>query len=447
MLKSIASFDDYKGTFVQRHPNYGVRVNKKWSRTHYPLADPAIKDHLAQRYTVGGLAPWYPQFAILDIDDKDRAFAEAIRAELGLDENNSMLLASESADSFHCLISPTLNGKPPTQYQLNKSLKNFASNRGIEIYPRKNHVIRLPFGQFSRCLDPSYENLKTWQEQTFWFLKLDEKNVADIPGQQMEIQFTLKQPDNSLPGLVLPGDGGWYGLGAELFKNGLQGTSTRHLSQAQVIYYLFRNNVPYEVAVAQTWAWIQLHHNGFSKDILKYAPAVKKEIERQVAHIYTNYQWTEKYPDQTHNRTCGAISKQDIQKVIEITDGSMTKSNYLFHIVKHNRSRRYRQFVNFHRDLLMSWAGARTYLKYLNEFEAKGILKRGKSYSVGRFSKPIKLKWNYDSQAVLFEGRSIDTFKDTIKLIFPAGELKGMLECAGATRQATYKAIKRIYGP
>lgn len=99
MLKSIASFDDYKGTFVQRHPNYGVRVNKKWSRTHYPLADPAIKDHLAQRYTVGGLAPWYPQFAILDIDDKDRAFAEAIRAELGLDENNSMLLASESADS------------------------------------------------------------------------------------------------------------------------------------------------------------------------------------------------------------------------------------------------------------------------------------------------------------------------------------------------------------
>ena len=171
-MEGRGTFQDFTSAFVQRVPKYGIKSKKHgWITKNKPLADPAIKAHLAKKYTVGGLSPWYPQFAILDMDDKTMPFVEDIRGELGLDEDNSMLLASESADSYHCLLRPTLDGKPPTRHQLNKAFKTFASFKGIEIYPQINKVVRLPFGEFSKCLDLDRLGLETWQEKLFWFNK------------------------------------------------------------------------------------------------------------------------------------------------------------------------------------------------------------------------------------------------------------------------------------
>lgn len=462
MMHTRATFEDYTRAFIQRVPKYGIKTKKHgWVTRNKPLADPAIKAHLDKKYTVGGLSPWYPQYAILDLDDKSMRFVDEIRDTLRLDEANSMLLASESANSYHCLLRPTLNGKPPTRHQLTKSFKTFATTKGIEVYPQVNRVVRLPFGQFSKCLDLDRLGLKTWQEKLFWFNKLDDFSLSEVQGQQYEIAFT-KPLDDALPALVGPGGGGWYAQGAELLKTGLQGPSTRHESQAKVIYYLFRNNVPFDEAMRQTWAWIKQHHNEFSKDILKYAPAVKKEIQRQVTHVYSNYHWAEKYPDNTHNQHNGYIAKPDVGEILKITGGSIPRSRFLFHLVKHSYPRRHRTFVPVHSNLLRTWA--RQDGKYLNELEGKGIVKRGKSYltsklakeiskkkgvEVKAFAKSLSLTWDYKNSedSVLFEGRSIDTFEDTIKLLFEPSDFRAMLR--GATNNKAYirRIVRGIYEP
>lgn len=457
-----STFEEYTEAFIQRLPKYGVKTKKHgWITRNKPLSDPAIKAHLAKKYTVGGIAPWYPQYAILDMDDKELSFVEDVRGELGLDEDNSMLMASESSDSYHCILRPSLNDRPPTSYQLNKSFKNFVSTKGIEIYPQAKKVIRLPFGEFSKCLDFNYAGLETWQDKFFWFNKLDDFSLSTVSGQQYEIPFTVKKHDNNLPGLVGPNGGGWYGQGAELFKGGLQELSTRHESQAKVIYYLWRQNVPYEDAIAQTWAWINCNHNGFSNDVVKYAPVVFKEIQRQATHIYTNYHWAKTYPDTTHNHHNGYICKPDLQEIFKITKASIPRSRFLFHIVKHSYPRRHRRFVSVHSDKLKGywdkgkkqwvkgWAGRGSADKYLNELADMGLVKRGKAYSVGKFSKSLKLSWDFKTadESVLFEGRSVDTFEDTIKTMFKPDEFKALMR--GATNNKSYvrRAVKSIYDP
>jgi hypothetical protein len=443
------AFDEYVKTFIQRNPKYGLKKKNGWTTRNKSLADPAIEAHLAKKYTVGGISPWYPQYAILDMDDKTPSFVEDVRGELGLDADNSMLMASESTDSYHCILRPVINGDPPTRYQLAKALKSFASAKDIEVYPQEKHLIRLPFGEFSKCLDFEHLGLETWQEKLYWFNKLDDFSLSTVPGQQWEIPFGVKPPDNALPLVGSGGNGGygWYDQGAELFKNGLQGPSTRNESQAKVIYYLWRQNVPQDIAIAQTWNWIRRKHNGFSKEILKFAPTVKKEIQRQATHIYTNYQWAGKYPDTCHNSHNGYICKPDIGEILNITKGSIPRSRFLFHIVKYSYPRRYRPFVPVHRDLLTTWAHESTYLPYLEELEEKDLVKRGKAYSAGNFSKSLKLTWDYKTSgdSVLYEGRSVDTFEDTVKLLLPPDEFKAMLRGAGADKSYSRRVTKSIY--
>jgi hypothetical protein len=49
----------------------------------------------------------------------------------------------------------------------------------------------------------------------------------------------------------------------------------------------------------------------------------------------------------------------------------------------------------------------KSYIQYLDELNKYGIIQRGKSYSVDRFSKSIKINWNFkDSRnAILYDGR------------------------------------------
>jgi len=440
-------FRDYTGTFIQRVPKYGIKTKHGWITRNKALADPAVKAHLNHKYTVGGIAPWYPQFAIIDIDSREPSFVEDIRGELGLDENNSMLMASESVDSYHCILRPEVDGKPPTRFQLTKAFKTFANFKGIEIYPQANRVIRLPFGQFSKCLDYQYAGLTTWEDKLYWFQKLNEFDIGEVPGQQYEFIFT-QQHDNRLPNLINPNGGGWYRQGAELLQRGLQGPSSRHDGQARVIYYLWRNNVPIDEAMAQTWAWIKAKHNGFSKDLLKFPRVVMEEIQRQATHIYTNYLWTNQYPDKCHNNVNGFICKPDVEDIVRITGASIPKSRFLFNVVKYSYPRRHRTFVPVHTDLLTSWGNERTYGKYINELSEKGVVKRGDAYSVGRFSKSLKVDWNFRSStdAVLYEGRSVNTFEDTVKLLYEPDDFRSLLRGAGATRQAAYSALKTVMG-
>ena len=443
-------YGNYVQTFVQRSHKHGLKTEKRgWITKNKPLDDSAIKAHLAKEYSVGGISPWYPQFAILVMDDMAMTLVDNVRDELGLDEDNSMLMASESADSYHCMLRPILHGKPPTEHQLRKALMPFASKNGIKAYPQSKHPVRLPFGKFSDCLDHRYSGLATWQEKLHCFNKLDDFSLSTVPGQQYEMTFTAKSPDKTLPRLVGPGNngGGWYEQGAVLFMCGLQAPSTRHESQAKVIYYLWRQNVSYDSAVALTWDWIRKKHNGFSEDITKFPSAVKKEIQQQTTHNYTSYQWDNKYPDTCHNFYNGYICKPDIAEILNTTGGSIPESRFLFHMVKHFYPRRLRPSVPIPRGLLSAWADEQTYDSYLGELEEKGLVKRVTDCSAGEFNNGLRLDWDYTTSGdpVMHQGRSVDTFEETIKLVLAPDEFKAMLRGAGATKKVAYKSVATIY--
>jgi hypothetical protein len=435
-------FDNYTETFVQRAPRYSVKFKNRWLSKNKHLSDLVVQSHLAHKYEVGILGRWYPEYGVIDADSYPLDELEKVRDILGMDTSNSMLFQSESPDSYHLIFRPTYRGNPPTLKLLQDVFKTFTRSHNLEIKPEKNRTFRLPFGRYSTPLDYKYSALLDWQSKLYWFQKLDDFDMLVVPQHQTPLDFVVKN------NIVLP-KGSKLEEGIYLYENGLQAPSTRHNAQFAIIYAMWRNNVPREEVKCRLWFWIKKKHNGLSKDFAKYPNNVKREIAAQVDHVFNNYDIRHIYPDTTHNTHKGYISMADVQPIIQATGGSLPRSRYLFELVKYAYPRRHRNTIHVHSDKLLDWGGWRTYVKYLNEFEAKGICKRKNGYSPGRFSKGLELIWNFKpkSDAVIYEGRSINTLEETLKLKYHPADVRDMVKSAGASRsQASYFA-SQIFNP
>ncbi len=223
--------------------------------------------------------------------------------------------------------------------------------------------------------------------------------------------------------------------------------NSRHESQYKMIYYLYRNNTLPGHTMNLVWYVIRDKHNGFSKTI-KYSPnEVKKEIIRQVNSVYENYDYSDFYPDKTHNDYRGFLTNLDIEDVIRITEGNMSEARLLGNIIKYCNPRRYRTFIPIHRDKFVGWGGVHTYLRYLDKFERLGVLKRGSAYLTGAFSKSLKPIWPYRNPdgAIVEDNRAPITFKDNIKQGFEWEVFRELLKQAGVKRTTAIDIVRRIY--
>jgi len=436
--QNTAELTEYSSLFAQRIPKYAVKLpNGSWTTKRKALSDKAIQAHLEHKYWIAALGRWYPEFSILDFDSVDPGQVEDVRSELGLDTDNSILCSSPSADSYHLMIRPSYKGKPPTLRLLQKTLRHFGRHHGIEIYPSPNQPIRLPFGKGQEPLDYEYQGYD-WRQLVYWFQKLDPFELSTVPLQQLQLDLGLPERENPL---ISP-----YQQGSEYLQSGLQLPSSRHEAQFCVLYYLWRNNVPVEAAIKTCWFWIRGHHNGFSKDIRTNPRRVHEEIIRQAGHIWNKYEWQTVYPDSTHNSENGFIAKADIPDIIEAAGGNRPRAKFLFHLVKYANPRRHRRFMPVHRSKLVRWGSMRTYRQYLDEFEDKGILKRSSSYSTDRYSKHITVNWKWRNEdAILYSGRSIDTFESTVAATMRRDEFYNLMKCAGSTKAAASKAGRDIF--
>lgn len=432
---------DYNNKFVQRWPSYVIKPigGKNWHKKRKPLSDPPIVANLLGKYCAGTLARWYPEFFGIDIDNQPREFVDRTRESLRLYENNSILIPSESPDCYHLFGNPTFNGKPPSLNLLHSSFKSFAREHHLEIYPQGNRFFRLPFSPHFDSIDPAYYNLETWQEKLYWFNKLDDFDISHIPGQQLRLDLQYETPAKITSTLH---------EGKELYEHGLQLPSSRNDGQFKVLYYLLRLNIPQHQAVCMTWKWIKERHNGFSKDIIRYPKKCKEEIDRQASIIVTKYELSSIYPDSTNNLYHGWLTKPDIPEIIKITRGNMPRSNFLFYNLKYSYPRRHRDFINVRWDKLADWSSRDTYLKFSNEFESQGVMKRGSAYKIDEFSKSIKLNWKYgiETDALLDDGRSVDTLDDTLRVYFTPQEFRDMLTASGTERTTAIKTVIRTYG-
>ncbi len=431
---------DYNNFFVQRWPSYGIKslIGRNWRRIPKPLSDPPVLANLLGKYVTGSLARWYPNFFGLDIDNQPREFVDFIRESLKLDENNSMLFPGERPDCWKIYGNPTYNGKPSTLTLLHSCFKSFAREHNIEIFPQGNNVFRLPFSPHFDSCDPAHYNLDTWQDKLYWFNKLDDVDLSLIPGQQLFLDLQVKTPGKITSTLQ---------EGKELYEHGLQLPSIRNDSQYKVLFYLWRVNIPQHQAVCMTWKWIKEKNNGFSYDIVHYPKKVKGEIDRQASIIFEKYEYTGLYPDSTNNLYHGWLTRPDIREIFKITRGNWPRSKFLYNILKYSYPRRHRDFINFHSNKLKEWSSNETYLPYLDYFEIRGVSERGSAYSIGDFSKSIKLNWKYgiETDAILDDGRSFDTLGDTIRFLHTPRDFREILRCAGCERTTANSTVIRTF--
>lgn len=434
-------FDDYKGIFVPPVPRWIIKYkNGTWFTQKRWLSDWHIANHLAGIFWIGVLGKWYPVYAILDFDSRSRSEVDEIRKMLGFNELNSMLCESESKDSYHLLFSPEYHGRPPTLNLLNIVFKNPCTAKNVEIYPQRNRGFRLPFGSQQNAIDPGCASLRSWQDNLSWFEGREKFDLSTVSGHQMVLDL---EPIDRAP-IELPE----IGEAPELFSNGLQAYSTRHHSQYQLIHYFFRQNVHRDHVEKIVWNWIRRKNNGFSKDIINDPALVKRDIANQTTWLYNKYQLSQVYPDSTHNLYHGYVSKMDIPLIVEACAGSLPRMRFLYNLVKHFYPRRHMAMVRVHRDKFIEWGSHNNYLKYLAELETKGIVERGRVYSMRQFSKSLKLNWEFRSNndAALHDGRSVNGFESTIRSLFEPADLRSMLQKAGVAKQTTSEMIKRIFG-
>ena len=428
---------EYQALFIQRQPKYAVKIpGKDWRTKNKPLADPAIQAHLNGTYAVAGLGQWYPQYAAIDLDSVPFERVLSIREELGLNDSNSTIYNSESPDSHHIFFRPAYKEQPPTLKLLNTTLKDFCAARGIEIYPQKNRAFRLPFGPKQKPIFQDGGTLDTLDQKLYWFNKLDEFDLATVPRTQGQLD------------LIIPGSmvASTKRIGLELLEHGLQSPGSRNFAQFEVLYALWRQNVPVNDAINIVWRWIQTRHNGFSRDIVRHPRKVAEEIKRQAAIIYSRYDLSKTFPDTTHNSTNGYISKYDLQECIKASRGNMPRLKFMTELIRYCYPRRHRAAVQVHTDKLIDWSSKRTYLNWLTELEDAGIIERSTGYQVGAMAKAIKIKWPWRSSrdAVLLDGRSAG-HRESLKHCFTPEEFRDSLKEAGAKRTTAIEATKAIF--
>ena len=435
------SFEDYREGFVQGIPFYSVQRAGKWSKRNFALHESEVRKHLDKQLIVASLAQWYPSFSALDLDHVTEKQIEDLRADLCLDDGNSILFTSPSADSFHLYFRPEYREKPPTIALLQKAIKPYCKAHGVEIYPQKRKAFRLPLGKGQDAIDTlTWEKLmRSWEDNLYWLKKLDGFDLAEATGHQLFFNF---QPREAVlkPELKANCDI------SSIIENGLQGYSTRDFIQFEIIKHLWRRNLSPEDAWAFIIRWLAQHHNGFSKDWLIHPGRVKEHVKHQVRAYYQHMQFALTLPDQTHKRHKGYICRDDILEIITLAEGRLPRIRFIFELVKFMNPRRYRQSVPIHRDRLVDWSSHATYQGHLQYLEEKRIVKRGTGYLVGQKSKGISLTWNYhsDHNAVLFDGRTVQSLEQAVKMLFTQAEFRELLRVYG-TKQSAQWATNRLF--
>ena len=404
-----------------------------------------VRRHMIGEKIYGCTARWYPQHCSLDVDDWEESRVEDLRAEIGLNDRNSMLFEGERADHWRILFAPTYKGKPPTIALLQKALQKVAEKFGIEVYPHSRRISRLPFSKPYTPMD-----LDRW--------------LLDSPGLLREFQ-RLNEYDitNDCPipseiasqGLLIVDDGknkgSWYKEGRELFETGLIEPHSRNTAQAKVIYFLYRSNVPREITIQVVREWIKKKHNGCSEDFPARAKQVYREIDAQIRRIYEDYGYTEYYPDSTHNGFNGWITKPDLVDILRITGGNLPRTRFVTELIKYSNPRQVRPYIRIHTDHLQKWSSERNYNRFISELSSKRILERktGRTgYLTNSYSKAVTFNnWPFRQmdQAIMSGERSPDNYEETIQAVFTGREYRTLLEGVGVSRTTAIEQTRKVF--
>jgi hypothetical protein len=446
------NFELYKKTFIQRKPKYGVKkaMGKGWSTRNYALHDNELKKHLAGDQHVACIGSWYPSFCTWDFDNVPLQEVYDFKDQLHLKDSQVIICCSESLNSYHLHTTPEYNGQPITIRKMNIYTQPCARTYNIEVYPQARKLFRLPFGKGQQSIDELGKLNQSWEQQLFWFNKLDPFDISTLEGHQMPLAFRPEDNfENKIPQTLFDASDA-----QDLFDNGLQGFSTRDRAQFTLIKHLWRANCLQSDTAAILWAWIRKKHNGFSKDFLNHPQQVQKHIQHQTKQYYDYMERGKILPDKTQTRSEGYICKSDLLNIVDLAQGSLPRIRFGFNLVKYMNPRQYRDWVCVHSDKFMEWTSrasskfrsGKYYMKHLNYMESKGVLERGTGYRTGEKSKSLKLNWNYqkESDGIFYGGRAVQNLEKAVSTIFKPEEFRGILRNY-VEKSTARKATKTLF--
>jgi len=412
----------------------------EWKTRRRPVTPEEVALHLYGARDLGVPGPWYPPYMIIDIDNRSRQEVEEIRSTLGATTDNSILEEGERKDHYNLILRPSYHENPCTAKLLVDVTKRFGITWRVEIFPQLKKTKRLPFGPHQELLDEEYRLAETWEEKFRRYRGLIPYDLSRVPRHRI-----------SLP-IVLPGGGieiGDHRTAEDLYIHGLQRPSSRHQAQYMILDLFWRANTSKRNAIYEVRKWIREKHNGFSEEVRRGTwREIDGEIQRQADYIYERRAGMAVYPDAVHNFHAGYVTKDDIVRLVKVNRGSWPRIKFWFPAIRYSNPRRYWPYINIHTDKLIEWGSRDTYLRYIQEWEGKGLAKRAESYLVGQFSKALKFtgwKLRGAENAVLYGGRAVDTLDKAVKLTFDPWEFRELLRSVGVDRRQALRRQNQVF--
>jgi hypothetical protein len=241
-------------------------------------------------------------------------------------------------------------------------------------------------------------------------LKVDPTPIESLPRQLPLIDQPPDERDRAR----------WWtlrGTARELYEQGLQGAGTRHEAQMILLRDLWRQNCFQQDAARIVRQWMRAKHNGFSKTAKAGRwREVDAEIERQAAFIWATPQTL---PDATHNLH-GRSTKADLMFAAKLFPSDAVRQKQFFNLASFCRARKQHEWI------FISWriwheeiASNRTYQKFQQQLEEKGVMRSIPYYKAGEFSRKYQLDLpQTDERPLIKDERNVEDYFEALKTAF-----------------------------
>ncbi len=407
----------YKAEFwaAHRKPFAVQKPNKEWRTIYRYSNDGLLRAHLEQQVAVGLTAAWYPAFCSLDIDSPTERTLERIDERLdalGIGKSQRLVMTTPSYDTsgnHRIYLRPEYKGKTPTHRLSNTVLKNSFGDL-CEIYPQKRRKDRQPCGFGADVIvDGVRLPQLSWQDEMRLLLKVDPTPIESLPRQLPLIDQPPDERDRAR----------WWtlrGTARELYEQGLQGAGTRHEAQMILLRDLWRQNCFQQDAARIVKQWIRLKHNGFSKTAKAGRwREVDAEIERQAAFIWATPQTL---PDATHNLH-GRSTKADLMLAAKLFPADAVRQKQFFNLASFCRARKQHEWIFISKQIWDEIASWRTYQKFQQELEERGVMRSISAYKAGAYSRRYQLDLpQTEDKPLRRDERNVDNYFEALKTAF-----------------------------
>ena len=419
------------------------REGEDWFTLPFTPSRREFVGHLDGDFWIGTPSPWYPVFAIIDIDSPSDYLKalEKLKDKLGLDEGQYAAFTSPSFfnkhgpvdNSTHAMIRPTYNDSPPTAKLLDKVLSPVLKGLHFELYPNVKKQFRLPLGKFQYLLDgDGYPQIQMgWQEAFRKILNIDPFSLEQLPYQnennrEIESDFVDKSPQKR--------------EAEELLRNGLVYEGTRHEATGILARYYYFRNIPPKEAKLLIRDFFVIKHNNKSKEINHGNwNLVEREIANWVNSTYEYFSNNEVYPSHV-SAGQGWISKKDIEFIISVFPNDYINQKRLFKLISYCRPRQKDGWTRIHRNKWIELIGSRNVAEFRKALINKNLLNIHKSYQVGAYSQKYSISHlpNSGSEEALKDtnGVEITDYLLALKMLFKSHN--SIIEATGISRRSLY---------